>query len=277
MQVKWYISGIIYWVLISIWNHSMIALLTQVNLYKTILRSEEMTKVSVTFRMDPKMLLLLRKIAKEDFGSESKKVMALENAILAYHSQRLRPTEADAILSVTEQMLIETLEDRLKEIGKDIVKRIGNLTAKNVYETCLTSLLVEDVHQKAGFNKNHYEMQRKEAAIRMKKKYDTKGLEEVGGAIEENEHLREVNTNVNARLEKATEVFDQMNAQIQTLESDKAQLQNQLQNKEAHQKTLQTWVNQFTQHISENYSRIKTNSTLIEEFIKQNPVPKEQS
>ncbi|PET71256.1 hypothetical protein CN514_07615 [Bacillus sp. AFS001701] len=236
-----------------------------------------MTKVSVTFRMDPKMLLLLRKIAKEDFGSESKKVMALENAILAYHSQRLRPTEADAILSVTEQMLIETLEQRLESIGKNIVNRIGNLTAKNVYETCLTSLLVEDVHQKAGFNKNHYEMQRKEAAIRMKKKYDKAGLEEVGGAIEENEHLREVNTNVNARLEKATEVFDQMNTQIQTLESDKEQLQNQLQQKESHQKNLQTWVNEFTQHLIQNYSRLKTNSALTEEFIKQNPVPKEQS
>ncbi|MEH7455621.1 hypothetical protein [Gottfriedia acidiceleris] len=236
-----------------------------------------MSKISVSFRVEPETFFLLKKIAKEEYGSESKKGFVVENAISVYQSQRLRPTEASAILSVTEERLIERLDKRFANIGKDIVERIGNLTAKNVYETCLTSLLVEDVHQKSGFNKNQYEMKRKEAASRMRKRFEKEGLEEVGGVLEENEHLQEANANVNARLEQATKIFEDLKGKIQILETNNQQLENKLQHKELHQKTLQTWINEFTQYLIENYSRIKSNSALAEEFIKQNPVPKEQS
>ena len=144
-----------------------------------------------------------------------------------------------------------------------------------MYETCLTSLLVEDVHTKAGFNKNHYEQKRKEASVRMKKRYTKEGLEEVGGVIEENEHLNEVNKNVQSRLEVAAKTFEQLKLQIQSLETNNETLQKELQQKDEHQQRLQSWTNDFTNHLIKNYSRITSNSALVNDFIKENPIPKE--
>lgn len=234
-----------------------------------------MPRVSVSLRLEPELLLLAKKIAKEEYGSESKKGYVVENAISLYHSQRLQPTEVASILSVTEEKLIDRLDKRFADIGKNIIDRIGNLQAKNVYETCLTSLLVEDVHSKAGFNKNHYEQKRKEAAVRMKKRYNKEGLEEVGGVIEENEHLNEVNKNVQSRLEQAAKTFEQLKLQIQTLETNNQDLKKELQQKDQHQKRLQSWTNDFTNHLIKNYSRITSNSALVNDFIKENPIPKE--
>ncbi|GAA3316144.1 hypothetical protein GCM10020331_012530 [Ectobacillus funiculus] len=53
-------------------------------------------------------------------------------------------------------------------------------------KNCLTSLLVEDVHQKSGFNKVDYEQKNeKEAAARMRNRFDKEGAQELAGVIEE--------------------------------------------------------------------------------------------
>ena len=84
---------------------SMIMLLMQVNLHNVEIRRRViMPKIAVSLRLEPEFVSLLKKIAKEEYGSDSKKGYVVENAISLYHSQRLRPTEAASILSVTSSM-----------------------------------------------------------------------------------------------------------------------------------------------------------------------------
>lgn len=234
-----------------------------------------MAKIPLSIRLQPEYYSLLTRITKEDYGSENKKSFVLESALKLYQSHRIKPAEVDSLLTATEEKLIARLDKRFADVGKDIIERIGNLHAKNVYETCLTSLLVEDVHAKAGFNKNQYEQKRKEAAIRMRKRFEKEGLEEVGGVIEENEQLNEVNKNVQSRLEEAKKTFEQLRIQIQTLETSNQNLKQELQQKDEHQKRLQSWTNDFTNHLIKNYSRITSNTVLVNDFIKENPIPKE--
>ncbi|MFB9757202.1 hypothetical protein [Ectobacillus funiculus] len=233
-----------------------------------------MAKESVSLRLEREHISLLKKIAKEEYGSDSKKGYVVETALQVYQAHRLRPTEAASILSVTEEKLIDRLDKRFKDIGKDIVERIGNLTAKNAYENCLTSLLVEDVHQKSGFNKVDYEQKRKEAAARMRNRFDKEGAQELAGVIEENEHLQKVNRDVQERLQRAAVAFEQFKQRIQQLESENEKLKQENQRREQQEKLLQEWANGLANHLINNYSRLKNNATLIEEYTNSNPVPR---
>jgi hypothetical protein len=233
-----------------------------------------MAKESISLRMEPQFISLLKKIAKEEYGSDSKKGYVVENALQLYEAHRLRPMEAASILSVTEEKLIERLDKRFKDIGKDIVERIGNLTAKNAYENCLTALLVEDIHQRAGFNKGDYERKRKEAASRMRTRFDKEGAEELAGIIEKNEHLQKVNNDIKERLQQTARAFEQFKQHIQALEAENDKLKQENQRKDEQQQRLQTWTNGLTNYLISNYSRLKPNSTLVEEYMKSNPVPK---
>ena len=47
-----------------------------------------MPKIAVSLRLEPEFVSLLKKIAKEEYGSDSKKGYVVENAISLYHSQR---------------------------------------------------------------------------------------------------------------------------------------------------------------------------------------------
>lgn len=58
-------------------------------------------------RLDPEVVSLGRKLAKKDFGSETKFGLLIEHAIRAYHAHQVQPVEASSLLSATEQALID--------------------------------------------------------------------------------------------------------------------------------------------------------------------------
>lgn len=235
-----------------------------------------MAKESVSLRLDNDAVKLLKKIAKEEYGNVSKKGYVVENALQLYEAHRIRPLEASAVLSVTEDKIIERLDKRFNDIGKNLVERIGNLYAKEAYEACLSSLLLEDIYMKSGFHKGDYERRRKETAYRMKTRFDKEGADQLAGAMEENEHLKQTLTDVNQKLQKAAQVVTHFKEKIPTLEEENNHLKEQLQQKDKQQESLKAWANGLTKHLIDNYSRIKSNKALFDEYIQMNPVPKGQ-
>jgi hypothetical protein len=235
-----------------------------------------MAKESVSLRLDNDAVKLLKKIAKEEYGSVSKKGYVVENALQLYEAHRIRPLEASAALSVTEEKIIERLDKRFHDVGKNLVERIGNLYAKEAYEACLSSLLLEDVYMKSGFHKGDYERRRKEAAYRMKTRFDKENADQLGGAIEENEHLKQTLTNVNEKWQKAAQVITHFKEKIPTLEEENERLKKQLEQQKEQQDNLKAWANNLTKYLIDNYSRIKPNRALFDEYIQANPAPKGQ-
>ena len=231
-------------------------------------------KESVSIRLDPPYHSLLKKIAKEEYGSESKKGFVVENAIQVYQAQRTRPLEASAILSVTEEKIIDRLDKRFNDIGKNMVERIGNLVAKSSYENTLQSLLLEDLYFNAGFHKGDYERRRKDSSYRMKGRLEKEGIDELPGIIEENEHLKKINNDIQNRLNEAAKVFKKIQTENERLESENKELLSVKESKNHHIEQLQAWSNGLAAHLKTNYSRIKSNDSLIQEYINNNPVPK---
>nr|WGD68561.1 hypothetical protein P5630_00005 [Bacillus subtilis] len=93
-------------------------------------------------RLDPEVVSLGRKLAKKDFGSETKFGLLIEHAIRAYHAHQVQPVEASSLLSATEQALIDRIEKRVEDMGKHTVERVGNLIAKSSYETTYSSIVL---------------------------------------------------------------------------------------------------------------------------------------
>nr|WGD91518.1 hypothetical protein P5629_00115 [Bacillus subtilis]WGD91534.1 hypothetical protein P5629_00065 [Bacillus subtilis] len=96
-------------------------------------------------RLDPEVVSLGRKLAKKDFGSETKFGLLIEHAIRAYHAHQVQPVEASSLLSATEQALIDRIEKRVEDMGKQTVERVGNLIAKSSYETTYSSIMLEQI------------------------------------------------------------------------------------------------------------------------------------
>jgi len=136
-----------------------------------------MAKTPVSVRLNPETVQILRQIARKEYGKDNKIAYVIEAAANVYYTQLTNPKEASAILSNTEERLIDRFDKRFNEAVKEITNRVGNLQAKTAYETCLSSLILEDIYGKVGANKHEYEKKRKDAAKRMKTRYEKEGAD----------------------------------------------------------------------------------------------------
>ncbi len=233
-----------------------------------------LTREKVSVRLDPDVVMLGRKLAKHDFGSDQKFGLLIEHAIRAYHARQVQPVEASSLLSATEQALIDRLEKRVEEMGRRTVERVANLVAKSSYETCLSSIMLEHLFARGNTNaKGQIETLRKEAAKRMKTRLDKEGAEDAAAAIEENQVL----TNELSSLKKKAVDLD---AAVKRLTSEREGMQqkvtasqqavHQLQRRE---RSIAEWTQGLAKYLAENYSRIKSNSALIDEYKQKYGVP----
>lgn len=232
-----------------------------------------MQKEAVSIRIDPQYHSLLKRIAKEEYGKDSKKGYVVENALQLYQAHRTNPMEAAGILSVAEEKLIDRLDKRFNDVGKNMVERIGNLVAKSGYENTLQSVLLQEVFFKAGFNKTDYERKRKEAAYRMKGRLENESLDDLAGILEENEHLKQANEKIEGRLQEAAKAFRQLEEKQRILESENQNLSAVKEKQEQKYKQLQTWANGLANYLAQKGGPLKKNSTLIEEYTRANPAP----
>ncbi|EQM25225.1 MULTISPECIES: hypothetical protein [Bacillati] len=237
-------------------------------------------------RLDPEIVSLGRKLAKQDFGSEKKFGLLIENAIRAYHARKVQPVEASSLLSATEQALIDRIEKRVQDMGKQTVERIANLTAKSSFETVYSSIILERIFDSL-FNKSNPKQKREEirglAAKRMQGRLDKEGAEKISSLIQENKALesecnqiREMLAQMAAQYEELQKLHESLNQKHENqkantqhyynrarqIDQEKEELTRQLRNQEKENASLQKKL----QFLLDNYSRFKSNRNLIEEY-----------
>ncbi|NUJ19683.1 hypothetical protein FKN04_24460 [Bacillus glycinifermentans] len=176
-------------------------------------------------RLDPEIVSLGRKLAKQDFGSEKKFGLLIENAIKAYHARKVQPVEASSLLSATEQALIDRIEKRVQDMGKQTVERIANLTAKASFETVYSSIILEQLFDRT-FAQQNPKHQREEirgrAAKRMRDRLDKEGAEQISSLMQENKTLETNLNQVRDALTHMTEQYEVLQNQHQALKQHHA-------------------------------------------------------
>lgn len=237
-------------------------------------------------RLDPEIVSLGRKLAKQDFGSEKKFGLLIENAIKAYHARKVQPVEASSLLSATEQALIDRIEKRVQDMGKQTVERIANLTAKSAFETIYSSIILEQMFDSL-FNKSNPKQKREEirglAAKRMRGRLDKEGAEQISSLIQENKTLEAKLNQVRDALAHMTEQYEVLQNQHQALkqhhaaekaaaqkyynsarqlDQEKAQLARQLRDQQQEKDELQKKLD----FLLNSTNPFKNNKKLLEEY-----------
>lgn len=246
-------------------------------------------RVLLGARVDPDNLRLARDLAKKMYGSEKRLGYVMDDAIRLLHTHETNPKEAQAYLSNIENQVLRSLEKRIESVGeratqgiekqiKQATDRTANLIARIAYETALTSLMQEEICIRAISNFKEIEPQlRKEASQRMKGKFTREGEIEAGTVAEENERLREEIKEYKEMISRAKEVLTKQKEELKTYEDQGKELREQLeeyQRQERENEYLVNWMQGLEVYLRENYSRLKSNETLIEEYSRSNPRPR---
>lgn len=246
-------------------------------------------RVKLTTRVDPDMLQLGRKLAKQMYGSEKRIGYVIDDSIRLLHLHQTEPKQAEAYLSNIENLVIRNLEKRIEAVGRHAVesmekhleranKRIGNLYAREVYDSIKTYLMVEELCYRAMSDFKEVKPKiEKEAAQRMKRKLQFEGEQEGATYAEENAQLREEVEKLRRKLEQVKEYLNKQKQEEERWEADRRRLDKQYEEaKRVKQERDQiaAWTRGLVTYMKENYSRVKTNEKLIEEYIRDNPKPK---
>lgn len=246
-------------------------------------------RVVRTVRIDPVTLELGQKLAKQMYGSEKRLGYVMDDAIRLLHAHQTDPKQAEAYLSNVENQVVRSLEKRLEAIGKRAIevidshldyanKRNGNLLARMTRESIYSSLALEEICVRAipNFKKEIEPKIEKEAAQRMKRKLEYEGDQEGATYFEENERLKREVEELRGKLEQAKEYFRKQQQEREKWEADRRRLDerfeevNRLKQERNH---LAAWTRGLMTYLKENYSRVKSNEKLIEEYIQKNPKP----
>lgn len=249
-----------------------------------------MSRVKLTTRIDPDTMQIGRDLAKDMYGSEKRIGYVVDDAIRLLHTHQTDPKKAEVYLSNIENLVIRNLEKRLEAIGKRAIqvidshldygnKRNGNLLARMTRESIYTSLAMEELCVRAipNFKEEIEPKIEKEATQRMKRKLAYEEDQEGASYAEENERLRKEVEELRGKLEQTKEYLRKQKQEEERWEADRRRLDKQYEEaKRLKQERdyLAAWTRGLITHMKENYSRVKTNEKLIEEYIRDNPKPK---
>nr|WGD87069.1 hypothetical protein P5656_00090 [Bacillus subtilis] len=237
-------------------------------------------------RLDPEVVSLGRKLAKKDFGSETKFGLLIEHAIRAYHAHQVQPVEASSLLSATEQALFQKKKKKPKKKEKKTPERAGNLIPKSSYETTYSSIMLEQIFDDCfeDYNpKQLREQMRGIAAQRMRTRLDKESAQKISSLMQENKNLEvmqekliNMNNEQQAELEKYKRAYQELRRDYQDVQEESNSRLNQvgnahLQNDQLLQKvrSLQAESSEYKNQVDflvANYNRLKSNEKLLEEY-----------
>ncbi|WP_082231914.1 hypothetical protein [Halobacillus massiliensis] len=226
-------------------------------------------RVAKTIRLHPDTLDMAQKLAKKNYGKENKIGYVMDDAIKELFTNGTRPGEASAILSTTEEVLIDRLDRRVNSIFDNVINRMGDLYARTSHDAAVTFVMMEDLFLKTGGTKQEVGKLRGDAQRIMEKRLESAGAMEKAKeefeeqfSSEEVERLKEENQQIK---QKANDTFKEMKADYRKLEEDKRQCEQEKDH-------LIQWYEGLEQYLKDNYSRLKPNTSLIEEYRQNNPV-----
>ena len=254
------------------------------------------TRVAKTVRWDPGVLQLGLKLAQQMYGSEKRLGYVCDDAIRLLHVQQTQTKEAKNYLSNVENQVVRSLEKRLEAIGRRATEVIDNhlkqaqesnrpLLVRQTRESIYASLAMEELCVRAIPNyKDKVEPKlNKEVTTRMKRKLTRDGDEEGASFEEENAKLREEIESLKRQKAELAERLDK----TQSIRDAAARVQEENKKLKAHidevkqeavkqkreKESLEAWTRGLITHMKNEYSRMKSNEKLIEEYTSANPQP----
>lgn len=248
-------------------------------------------RVLLGARVDPSIADLARKLARQLYGSEKRVGYVLDDAISEYHRIKTDKNEAQSYLSNIEQQIIRSLEKRLEAIGQRATETIDQhlhqaqgsnrpLLVRQTRESIYTSLALEELCVRAipNFKSEVEPKLEKEVTTRMKRKLLHDGDKESASFSEENDRLRnEVEEWKRGvfRLKEEVKRLEQENQHLQRNQLDVDKKNEAIREAKRIQESLLAWTRGLMTYLKNNYSRVKSNEKLIEEYIRANPKPED--
>lgn len=225
----------------------------------------------VTVRIDPSILIEARKIAKRDYGNESRISPVFEEALTKYVASEIDEGTIKAILSATEGAIYDRIARKIEKEIDGYIDRTGNLIASQSYESTLATLMLEDWFFSSRSNpKEKYEDMRKLAAQRLRNRFKKNGADPSG--VDQSDQVKS--------LEKEKE---KLLKEIEALQGRNEELGGRLREtiEQANHKTNLAndyiqWANGAINYLVENQSITKSNKKLYQEYITNHPKPTER-
>jgi len=246
-------------------------------------------------RVEKSTIEMLRKLAKKKYGKENKVGYVVDEAVKVFFTSDSRPEEASAILSTTEEILISRLDRRMNDIFDQVVNRIGDLYARTSHDSAVSFVMLEDIFLNSGLGtKEDVGKLRGDASRIMQKRLETVGSGEIleqgkqefkqgmntdqaasndTDIYEEVERLRKENEQIK---EEANSYYEKWKKKNERLTEENEQLRKDVEYLQGENNRLNHWYgwhDGLMDHMKDNYSRLKSNAALIDEYKASNPAP----
>lgn len=227
-------------------------------------------RVAKTIRLHPDTLDMMHKLAKKNYGKENKVGYVVDDAIKELFTNGTRPGEASAILSTTEEVLVDRLDRRVNSIFDNVINRMGDLYARTSHDAAVTFVMMEDLFLKTGGTKQEVGKLRGDAQKIMEKRVESAGaIEKAKENFEErfsSEEVERLKEEKEQMKNKANATFKEMKGEYRKLEEEKEQVEQE-------KNSVIEWYEGLEKHLKNNYSRLKNNAALIDEYKETHPFP----
>ena len=233
------------------------------------------TKRENSSRVHPETNKLLRQLAKRNYGSERKAGYVIDDAVKAYFTNETRPTEASAIISTTEQILLDRLERRMNsifdDVSKGVVNRLGNLYAKTAHDSAVTFVMMEDLFLKTGGTKDEVGKLRGDATRIIKKRLDHEDVikeltKEINDEFSSNNEVEQLKKENEALRQKANALLTKLKAENEQVKAENERIQKE-------NDVTKEWYKGLEDHLIRKKGISINNAKLIEEYKSNNPMP----
>jgi ElaB/YqjD/DUF883 family membrane-anchored ribosome-binding protein len=225
----------------------------------------------ITVRIDPSVILEARKIARRDYGNESRISPVVEDALTKYVAAELDEGTIKAIFSATEGALYNRISRKIEKEIDGFVTRVGNLIASQSYETTLATKMIEDWFFSSRPNaKEKYEDMRSAAQRRLKGRFIRNGADpsEIN-QIDQVESLKAENEKLREELQESIDKCQKLGKRLR-------ETTEQANKKIDFSNEYIRWSNGLINHLLENQSITKSNKKLYQEYVSNHPKPEER-
>jgi hypothetical protein len=208
----------------------------------------------ITVRIKPSIVSEARRIARRDYGDESRISPVVEEALTKYVASEKDEGAREAMLSATEGAIYDRISRKIEKEIDNFTDRAGNLVAAQSYEATLATLILEEwFFRQHGNTKEKYEDLRSTAQRRLKTRFRKNGADDQLIALADQvKSLQEA-------LEKAR------GALIKSEEERKraaAELKRQLEDEQSRNRQMKAYYEGLISHIASNQSSILGKTTL---------------
>jgi hypothetical protein len=215
----------------------------------------------VTVRIEPAILLEARKIARRDYGNESRISPVVEDALTKYVAAELDEGAIKSILSATEGALYNRISQKVEKEMDKLLERVGDLTAKSSFEIILTGYISKALFlSNPKFSQTDYEELRKLTVKRMKKNY---GVDEIAKLADENKSLSDQLVKQEKEIERIRKEYEEkLTAKERETEEQKRQASEK-------QRQIVKYYMDMVNYISKHQSKSMIGKTQLEKPVDQ--------